>query len=93
MVWIAGGAWIVWGRGSLGISGILFRENVLGGTELVYFDVWYRLNVLSGTELVPYGKWYRLNVLGGTECFQTAFCPAITFQVEQNGFRVTVCPV
>ena len=72
---IAGGAWIARGRGSLGISGILFRENVLSGTELVYFDVWYRLNVLSGTELVPYDKWYRLNVLGGTEWFRVMVCP------------------
>lgn len=36
--------------GGLGNSGILFRENVLRGTELVSYSKWSRLNVLNGTK-------------------------------------------
>ena len=52
---------------------ILYRENVLNGTERAFMDVLYRKNVLSGTECAFGCVLFRENVLTCTKCV----CPAL----------------
>ena len=46
---------------------ILYRENVLGGTERAFRGVWYRENVLICTKCVCRGVLFWENVLDGTK--------------------------